>query len=142
MAFSSFRIQSIRPPWQSVWAVLDGFYGYGLVPLDMRNLSGLSGPLWETRLPWTWIGLAFIAVYLWLYTRDYDWQQPRTPIAFSAVSVILLFLYSKGWSPQFLLWVLVYHRAAAAHPARRRPRHRAQPHQLRGGQRLPDPAAR
>jgi hypothetical protein len=108
LAFSSFRIQSIRPPWQSVWAVIDGFYGYGLVPLDMRNLNGLAGPLWETSLPWTWIGLAFVAVYLWLYTRRYDWANPRTPVAFSAVSVLLLFLYSKGWSPQFLLWVLVY----------------------------------
>ncbi len=111
LAFSSFRVQSIRPPWQSVWAILDGFYGYGLVPLDMRNLgglSGLSGPLWETRLPWAWIGLAFIALYLWLYTRRYDWHSPRTPITFSAVSILLLFLYSKGWSPQFLLWVLVY----------------------------------
>ena len=108
LAFSSFRVQSIRPPWQSIWAVLDGFYGYGLVPLDMRNLSGLSGPLWDSRLPWAWIGLAFVALYLWLYTRGYDWQKPRTPIAFSAVSIILLFLYSKGWSPQFLLWVLVY----------------------------------
>lgn len=108
LAFSSFRIQSIRPPWQSLWAILDGFYGYGLVPLDMRNLSGLSNPLWDTRLPWAWIGLAFVAIYLWLYTRRYDWQQPRTPIAFSAISIILLFLYSKGWSPQFLLWILVY----------------------------------
>jgi hypothetical protein len=32
----------------------------------------------------------------------------RTPVAFTAASVILLFLYSKGWSPQFLVWVLVF----------------------------------
>ena len=108
LAFSSFRIQSIRPPWQSIWALFDSFYGYGLVPLDMRNLDGLAGPLWESRLPWTWIGLAFAALYLWLYTRPYDWRQARTPIAFSGAGVILLFLYSKGWSPQFLLWVLVF----------------------------------
>ncbi len=108
LTFSSFRIQSIRPPWQSIWALFDSFYGYGLVPLDMRNLSGLAGPLWESRLPWTWIGLAFMALYLWLYTRPYDWRQARTPVAFSGASVILLFLYSKGWSPQFLLWALVF----------------------------------
>ena len=108
LAFSSFRIQSIRPPWQSIWALFDSFYGYGLVPLDMRNLNGLAGPLWESRLPWTWIGLAFAALYLWLYTRPYDWRQTRTPVAFSGAGIILLFLYSKGWSPQFLLWVLVF----------------------------------
>ena len=108
LAWSSFHIQSIRPPWQSIWAVLDGFYGYGLVPLDMRNLDGYQRPLWESRLPWGLIGLGFALLYLWLYTRRYDWTQPRTPVALTAVGVILLFLYSKGWSPQFLLWVLVF----------------------------------
>lgn len=108
LALSSFRIQAIRPPWQSVWALLDGFYGYGLVPLDMRNLSGYDGLLWSSRLPWGWIGVAFAALYLWLYTRPYDWQRARTPLAFSAAGVILLFLYSKGWSPQFLLWIIAF----------------------------------
>jgi hypothetical protein len=108
LALSSFRVQDIRPPWQSLWALIDGYFGYGLVPLDMRNLSGLAGPLWESRLPWTWITLGFLLLYLWLYTRPYDWSRPRTPIAFAAVSVIWLFLYSKGWSPQFVVWVLAF----------------------------------
>ncbi len=108
LALSSFRIQSIRPPWQSVWALIDGVYAYGLVPLDMRNLDGLAGPLWESRIPWGMVGLVFAALYLWLYTRPYDWSRVRTPLAFSAASVILLFLYSKGWSPQFLIWILAF----------------------------------
>jgi hypothetical protein len=108
LALSSFRVQSIRPPWQSLWAVLDGYFGYGLVPLDMRNLAGLNGPLWESRLPWPLITLGFILLYLWLYTRPYDWSKLRTPVAFTAASVIWLFLYSKGWSPQFLVWVLAF----------------------------------
>lgn len=108
LALSSFRVQSIRPPWQSVWALIDGFYGYGLVPLDMRNLDGLNASLWESRIPWGAVGLAFAALYLWLYTRPYDWSRVRTALALSAAGVILLFLYSKGWSPQFLVWVLVF----------------------------------
>lgn len=108
LAFSSLTINSIRPPWQSIWAVLDGFYGYGLVPLDMRNLTKLDQALWDSRLPWTWITLAFLALYLWLYTRRYDWDRLRTSVAFAAVSTIWLFLYSKGWSPQFLMWVLAF----------------------------------
>jgi hypothetical protein len=108
LAFSSFQVQSIRPPWQSLWAVLDGYFGYGLVPLDMRNLAGLAGPLWESNLPWPWITGGFGLLYLWLYTRPYDWQNPRTPIAFAGVSVIWLFLYSKGWSPQFVVWILAF----------------------------------
>ncbi|MEZ4861040.1 MAG: hypothetical protein R3C14_07035 [Caldilineaceae bacterium] len=108
LALSSFRINSIRPPWQSVWALLDGYYGYGLVPLDMRNLIGLERQLWPSQLPWGGITLAFVLLYLWLYTRAYNWQAPRTPVAFAAVSVIWLFLYSKGWSPQFLVWILAF----------------------------------
>lgn len=107
-AFSSLRANSIRPPWQSLWALLDGYYGFGQVPLDMRNLAGLDGPLWQSHLPWTAITLAFGLLFLWLYTRAYDWQQPRTLIAFAGVSVIWLFLYSKGWSPQFALWVMAF----------------------------------
>jgi len=108
LAFSSLRIQSIRPPWQTIWALLDGYYGAGIVPLRMDNLVGLAGPLWESRLPWTLIAVAFGLIYLWLYTRPYDWRAPRTPVALTAVSVILLFLYSKGWSPQFLVWILAF----------------------------------
>ena len=108
LALSSFRINAIRPPWQSIWALLDGYYGYGLVPIDMRNLQGLAaGDQWQTRLPWGLIGMAFVAVYLWIYTRRYDWTGARgRQIVLTAVSVIWLFLYSKGWSPQFVVWIL------------------------------------
>jgi len=109
LALSSFTVNSIRPPWQSVWALLDGYYGFGLVPVDMRNLRGLSeGGQWSSSLPWTWITLGFALLYLWLYTRPYDWRRIRTPVVFTAVSVIWLFLYSKGWSPQFVVWVLAF----------------------------------
>ncbi|MBV7336808.1 hypothetical protein KFU94_52975 [Chloroflexi bacterium TSY] len=108
LALSSFQIQSIRPPWQSIWALFDGYYEAGIVPLRMDNLVGLEGPLWESQLPWSWITLGFAFILFFLYTRSFDWQQPRTPLAFAAISIILLFLYSKGWSPQFLVWILAF----------------------------------
>lgn len=108
LALSSFRVNSLRPPWQSVWALIDGYWGYGLVPLDMRNLQGLDKTLWVTRIPWTWVSLGFLAIFLWLYTRRYDWNRPRTAIAFTGVAAIWMFLYSKGWSPQFLVWMLAF----------------------------------
>ncbi len=109
LALSSFTVNGLRPPWQSLWALLDGFYGFGLVPVDMRNLEGLAaGGQWTSHLPWGLITLAFVLLYLWLYTRRYDWERVRTPIAFTAVSVIWLFLYSKGWSPQFVVWILAF----------------------------------
>jgi hypothetical protein len=108
LAFTSLTLNNNRPPWQSVWALLEGYWGYGLVPLDQRNLQGLGRTLWEGWLPWTWITLGFLALYLWLYTRRYDWARPRTAVAFTGVTVIWLLLYSRGWSPQFLVWLLAF----------------------------------
>jgi hypothetical protein len=108
LGLSSFRINDIRAPWQSVWALLDGYYGFGVAPVDMRNLGGLARNYWESSLPWGWISVGFAAVYLWFYTRRYDWTQPRTPVALTATSLIWLLLYNKGWSPQFLVMILPF----------------------------------
>lgn len=108
LALSSFRVNSLRPPWQSIWALIDGYYDYGLVPLNMRNLAGLQTTQWHGTVPWGIVTIAFGLLYLWLYTRRYDWSSPRTPLVFAAVSVIWLFLYSKGWSPQFLVWIAAF----------------------------------
>lgn len=108
LALSSFQVNAIRPPWQSIWALIDGNYEWGLVPVNMRNLEGLQQTHWESNIPWGWVTLIFVLFYLWLYTRRYDWNNPRTPVVFAALSVIWLFLYSKGWSPQFLVWILAF----------------------------------
>ncbi|MEZ4583918.1 MAG: hypothetical protein R3A10_20160 [Caldilineaceae bacterium] len=141
LAFSSVTINNIRPPWQSIWAVLDGFYGYGLVPLDMRNLTKLDQPLWDSRLPWTWITLAFLALYLWLYTRRYDWSKLRTPVAFAGVSTIWLFSTARVEPPVSHVGAGLPG-AVAARPARRGLRRGAERHQRDRGLRLPDHAAR
>ncbi len=107
-AFVSLTLNNNRPPWQSIWALLDNYWSYGLVPLDMRNLDGLQRSLWQGRLPWPLITFAFLGLYLWLYTRRYAWERVRTAVAFTGVSVIWLLLYSRGWSPQFLVWVLAF----------------------------------
>lgn len=108
LAFTSLTLNTNRSPWQTIWALLEGYTSYGLVPLDQRNLEGLNRTLWESRLPWTWITVGFLGLYLWLYTRRYDWARQRTAVAFTGVSVLWLLLYSRGWSPQFLVWVLAF----------------------------------
>lgn len=108
LGLSSLRIQSIRPPWQSIWALIDGYYGFGLVPIDMRNLQGLRTYQWRSAIPWSVVTIGFGLVYGWLYTRRFAWQQLRTVLGFTGVSLIGLLLYSKGWSPQFLVWVVAF----------------------------------
>ncbi len=94
-----------RGSWQTVWALIDGYYGYGLVQGDRFN----PGPVFDTtpsRIPWLWVNLAFAALGLWLWTRRWHWMNPRIPVAFTALVVFLFFLWSKGWSPQFTLMLL------------------------------------
>jgi hypothetical protein len=101
-------ISDVREPWETVWALLEGKFGYGIIPLDMRNLAWdpASGP--GSSLPWLWIALAFGLVYLFAYTRPFDWKSPRNVVAFTGFTVILFLLYSKGYSPQWLGWALVF----------------------------------
>ncbi|PWH20506.1 MAG: hypothetical protein DDG58_02505 [Ardenticatenia bacterium] len=107
LVWGSFVISNARAPWETVWALLEGRYDYGIIPLDMRDLS------WQPtaaigHLPWPLITLVFAAIFLFIYTRPVEWQQPRNVVAFAGFAVCLFMLYSKGYSPQWLGWVLVF----------------------------------
>jgi hypothetical protein len=101
-------ISGARAPWESVWALLEGEFGYGIIPLDMRNISWDPATSPAYRLPWIWITLAFAFVYALIYTRRFDWKEPRKVLALTGFTVVLFMLYSKGYSPQWLGWILVF----------------------------------
>lgn len=101
-------ISGAREPWETVWALFEGKFDYGIIPLDMRNIAWdpATGP--GSSLPWIWITLAFGLIYLFAYTRSFDWKAPRNIVAFTGFTLMLFLLYSKGYSPQWLGWVLVF----------------------------------
>ena len=101
-------VQRIRPPWQTVWAVLDGYYGFGVAPADVRDLTALSRPEWRGHVPYTLLTLVFLATYLWLYLRRANWRRERSMVAFAGLGLGLMFIFSKGWSPQYLAWLLPF----------------------------------
>jgi hypothetical protein len=107
LVWGAFSMSGVRVPWETVWALLEGEFGYGIIPLDMRDITWVptNGP--GSSLPWLWIALAFGLVYLFAYTRPFDWRVPRNLVAFSGFTLTLFMLYSKGYSPQWLGWVLV-----------------------------------
>ncbi|MCS7259397.1 MAG: hypothetical protein NZ765_01240, partial [Anaerolineae bacterium] len=107
LVWGSLVISNARAPWETVWALLEGKYDYGIIPLDMRDLSWQPNPA-TTHLPWPLITLAFALVFLFIYTRSIEWRQPRNLVAFAGFAVCLFMLYSKGYSPQWLGWVLVF----------------------------------
>ncbi len=108
LILAPFQITGARTPWETIWALLEGNYTYGIIPLDMRDLAWTPAGSPASRLPWLWITLIFALVYAFLYTRPIDWHSPKRITAFTGLTICLFFLYSKGYSPQWLGWLLVF----------------------------------
>lgn len=109
-----FLLQSLlssvrRSSWETVWALLDGYYSYGVAGGWDRFDPAMAGAAQHpSDLPWLAITIAFGLLFLWLYTRRVDWSQARRVVAFTALTQNLLTLYFKGYSPQFLVMLLPF----------------------------------
>ncbi|NOZ05007.1 MAG: hypothetical protein GXP41_01465 [Chloroflexi bacterium] len=107
LLLASFRSMFGRSSWETVWALLDGYYGYGLLGGN-RFDPHPTFATHPTRLPWPAITIAFGLLYLALFLRARTWSEPKRLVAFVGTSLCLFLLYSKGYSPQFLIWVLAF----------------------------------
>ncbi len=108
LILGSQQITGARQPWETVWALIDGNYDYGVIPLDMRDLSWTPGDAPPTRVPWLLVTALFGLVYAYFYTRRLDWTAPRPVLAFVGFTLCLFMLWSKGYSPQWLGWPLFF----------------------------------
>jgi len=98
-----------RPTWLSVWALFDGNYQYGIaVPLIDRFSPVNIGTPPQTQLPWLLINLAFLAIFLFIYTRRADWRKPINSIALGGLTVNMFLLWSKGFSGQFIVYAFPF----------------------------------
>lgn len=96
---ASFRSMVERSSWETIWALMDGYFSYGVLPANRFDPT-VDFATHPSHLPWLWITVAFGLIYLWLYTRRVDWQNQRVITAFTGLTVNLFLLYSKGYSPQ------------------------------------------
>ena len=108
LIFGSQLITAARQPWETVWALIDGNYDYGVIPLDMRNLDWTPGEAPPTRIPWLPVTGIAAVIYGWFYTRPLNWQRAKNSLAFVGFTLCLFMLWSKGYSPQWLGWVLFF----------------------------------
>jgi len=104
---ASFRSVVGRSSWETIWALMDGYFSYGVLPAN-RFDSTIDFATHSSNLPWLWITVAFGLIYLCLYTRRVDWQDQRVITAFAGLSVNLFFLYSKGYSPQMAVTLMPF----------------------------------
>jgi len=106
--WTAARAVAGRSSWETVWAILEGYFGYGVVGGDRLNPAETAFAIHDSTLPWWLITLAFGVLYLFLWTRPADYRQPRNVVALTGLTVTIFLLYSKGYSPQFLVYLLPF----------------------------------
>ena len=96
-----------RSSWETVWALLDGYYSYGVVSADRLTVpTDFSSH--ASSLPWPVITLVFALVLLWLYTRRIDYSAKLGTVALAGLTISLFTIYSKGYSPQFIVQLIPF----------------------------------
>lgn len=108
---ASFNALAKVGSYGTVWALLDGNYGpgtYGPLPgrtqLEQANLlhaNPASVPVWI-------ITLAFGVLYGWFFFRRLDFSNRRNLVWFAALTMLTFHLWSRGWSPQWMVMVLPF----------------------------------
>ncbi|MHB1131295.1 MAG: glycosyltransferase 87 family protein [Chloroflexota bacterium] len=110
MFLASLQSMLGRPSWLTPWALLEGYYGVGQIPGPYSRLDPAAAA-WQshpTILPPVLVNLVLGALLLWLFSRRLDWRSPRALVVGTAIALNLLILFSKGWSPQFTLYLLAF----------------------------------
>jgi hypothetical protein len=105
-----FLYQGGTGPWETVWALLDGYYSGGeTTPFEMRfDPSDIAVSFHESQFPYGIVATAFVVIYLFLYTRRVDWQDNMKAVAFCGLSISLFLIFSKGYSPQWIINLLPF----------------------------------
>jgi hypothetical protein len=104
VAVASFRSPTSWSSWQTVWALLDGNLRTGLLvaPSDHFDPALATTPVGNpARIP-EWIRLVVFGL---MYAGFFWKARLRAPshrlIGFVCTTIVLFFLWSKGWSPQW-----------------------------------------
>lgn len=93
-----------RASYATLWAVIDGNGGVGEVgDVPARTRLEQAATIYGNPpvIPGILILIAFGALYLWLFRRPIDPHSPRHFLWFCTLMLMLFFLWSKGWSPQW-----------------------------------------
>jgi len=103
-----FRSLLSRPSYQTIWALIDGNLTTGLLGsaserFDISKAGDLQGN--PARIPgWLRTGLfGFLGLYV--FWRAELQESPRRLVCFVCLTVVLFLLWSKGWSPQWQVFL-------------------------------------
>ena len=101
--WASLHSLGSRASWQTVWALLDRNLSTGAYDANRLDPAAVYLPQGNPALVPTWLTtLLFGALGLWLWWKTPPEPEPRRVLRFTALVVVLFFLWSRGWSPQWL----------------------------------------
>ena len=107
---ASFQNMLFRPGWETVWALADGYFGFGWVHRYRQSPHTALEFNYTPDLPAAaWWGAAAVvaALYALLALR----RRPVTPAGMvwtTGLALVAFALYLRGWSPQFMVWLLPF----------------------------------
>ncbi|MCS7260291.1 MAG: hypothetical protein NZ765_05870 [Anaerolineae bacterium] len=97
-----------RSSWETVWAVMEGYYGFGVVAGNRFDAAENTFAVHAATLPWWWISLAFLSLYAVIWVQRADYTRSHNVVALTGFTLAFFLLYSKGYSPQFLVYLLPF----------------------------------
>jgi hypothetical protein len=108
---ASLASNFVRASWSTPWALIDGNWGVGDVgevstrtQLDLAYRVYGNPPL----IPSIIVLIVFGLIFLWLFRRPIEQDNPRHFIWFSTLLLLLFHLWSKGWSPQWAMLIIPF----------------------------------
>lgn len=109
LATVSLRAQFQKPSYQSIWALLDGNYAtgnYGTVESRLLPYAVDTGANDNPSVIPNWLRLITalaLGIIVFLRTRRRD---QRGMLAFVGITVLIFYLQSQAWSPQWLCMII------------------------------------
>jgi hypothetical protein len=115
-AIASLRAQIAKTSWLTPWALIDGNLTTGIFGAANEHIDPAAAIAPQgnpPRIPSGLLLVAFGAFYLWMWTKS-PTSDLRSPVSnlrfmsFTAATLVVFFLWSKGWSPQWLVMLLPF----------------------------------
>lgn len=108
LTIASLKSQPSRSSWETIWALLDGNLVTGaFIPIEDRLDPSLINQNYgnPSRIPvWlTFLVFSVIGVFIMSKIKKLN---KSTLIPFIGITWILFFLWSPGWSPQWILYII------------------------------------
>jgi hypothetical protein len=108
MTWASLQSQPSRSSWQTIWALIDGNMTTGaFVPNEERIWpEAATFPRGSEAVIPSWLTLlVFGLIGLWLLWKAKIWNK-QTFLAMIGITWALFLIWSPGWSPQWVLYLL------------------------------------